>query len=485
MTSVSSFFPEIQSFPYEDAVYAVRVLCAEPGSLLLASEPFSEDLQQKHHAGYIQPPSSCYPINTPVVSSSRWSIFAFDPVAVFGKGESGFLEDAEKTWKALHHLGNKACDLPFSGGFAGLLSYEAAGRLENLPEPPGYMKNWPDVWLGLYDGALCLDHTMRKAFLTSWGGFQTCFKTRQKRTQTFFDKFSEAVHTSFHLRARLKIPPHPQSSPKAYADCLKAILAYIRAGDLYQANFSQAFEASLEGEQAPYAVFERLIKQSPAPFSAYLRLDAQHAVATHTPERFFSLNEKGEVTTSPVKGTRPRGRTEEEDRQLSEDLLKSPKDRAENLMIVDLMRHDLSRVCKPGTVRVSDLFGLKRYPSVQHLVSTLHGQICREKNVFDLLRATFPPGSVTGAPKIRAMEVIAELEGNARGPYCGAMGYIGLDGRADFNVMIRSLAFHRPHKNWQCIFRAGGGIIADSHIDEEYQETLFKAQALQNALESF
>ena len=257
---------------------------------------------------------------------------------------------------------------------------------------------------------------------------------------------------------------------------------YVHAGDVFQVNLSQAFDVTLDPADHPYAVFRRLAEQSPAPHAAYLCLDPDHIVMTNSPERFLRVS-SGHVEARPIKGTRRRAADPVEDQRLSAELSASAKDRAENLMIVDLMRNDLSRVCAPGSVSVPVLCEIESYANVHHLVSVVEGDLAEGSDVFDLLAASFPPGSITGAPKVRAMEIISELEGEPRGAYCGALGWIDSEGGdMDLNVMIRTAALRREGAGWRASLRSGGGIVADSEPMSEYEETLTKVSALRRAL---
>ncbi len=260
-----------------------------------------------------------------------------------------------------------------------------------------------------------------------------------------------------------------------YLKSIKTIKDYITAGDCYQVNLSQRFTIPTEDE--PYEIYQRLRTISPAPFSAFLNLgDAQ--ILSSSPESFLELNGR-KVTTRPIKGTRPRSGDPATDVGLKEELSLSTKDRAELLMITDLERNDLGRVCKPGSIRVSELQRIESYAQVHHLVSTIEGELAEGKDVIDLLKATFPGGSITGAPKIRAMEIIRELEPDPRNVYCGAIGYIDpKEGKAQFNVAIRTMIL----KNKTAYFWAGGGIVADSDPEKEYEETLVKAKGMREAL---
>lgn len=261
---------------------------------------------------------------------------------------------------------------------------------------------------------------------------------------------------------------------RGYLSAVQRVREYILAGDIFQANLSQRFEAPLE--EAPLAFYRRLRRENPAAFGAYLACD-DVTVLSVSPERFLSLRGT-QVETRPIKGTRPRGLGPMHDLALGRELAESEKDRAENVMIVDLLRNDLSRACLPGSVRVPELFTLEQHPTVLHLVSTVVGEIRPGVTAAGLLRATFPGGSITGAPKVRAMEIIAELEPTERGLYCGSIGYISLTGDMDSNIAIRTCVV----RNGRIYFSGGGGIVADSDPEHEYHETLHKVQGIVRTL---
>ena len=290
------------------------------------------------------------------------------------------------------------------------------------------------------------------------------------------------------IASQPSLPPvdwHPAGVWKAelsrgvYEDMVKRALGYIYAGDIFQANLTQRLLADLPGGLDPFMLYRRLRALSPAPFGAYLSVGEGAAIASASPERFMALTRDGHVTTRPIKGTRPRGRDSEEDDRFARDLVSSEKDMAENLMIVDLLRNDLSRVCRLGSVGVSELARLESFANVHHLVSEVHGTLFPNLGPVDLLRATFPGGSITGAPKIRAMEVINELEPARRGPYCGAVAWIGFDGAMDSSIIIRTLAI----KDGRVAAQAGGGIVADSDLAAEFDETMDKVWPLLQSLD--
>ena len=257
---------------------------------------------------------------------------------------------------------------------------------------------------------------------------------------------------------------------RAYLDEVAKVREYIFAGDIFQANLSQRFEAPCA--EPPWPFYRRLRAHNPAPFAAFMELPGA-AIVSASPERFLHVDPSGHVETRPIKGTRARGFGPEHDAALGQALTESAKDRAENLMIVDLMRNDLSRVCTPGSVRVSELFSLERYATVHHLVSTVVGDLSPGTDALDALRQAFPGGSITGAPKLRAMEIIAECEPSRRGVYCGSIGYWSVTGALDTNIAIRTAVM----RDGRIYFSAGGGIVADSDPEQEYRETLDKARA--------
>lgn len=267
---------------------------------------------------------------------------------------------------------------------------------------------------------------------------------------------------------------HSNFDKEDYLKAIKKAIDYIFAGDIFQVNLSQRFESEIA--VTPFQLYKRLRSINPAPFAAFLNFEGV-AVASSSPERFL-MRSGNVVETRPIKGTRPRGRTPDEDRHLAQELLSSPKDRAENIMIVDLERNDLGRVCKYGSVHVPELLTIEEYPTVFHLVSTIRGTVPPDKDNVDIVKACFPGGSITGAPKVRAMEIIDELEPTRRSIYTGAIGYLDFGGRMDLNIVIRTFII----KENRAYFQAGGGIVADSDPEAEYQETLDKARALMEAV---
>jgi para-aminobenzoate synthetase component 1 len=370
---------------------------------------------------------------------------------------------------------------PFQGGAAGWFGYELAQHLERIPLPADDVQ-FPDLQVGFHDVVVSFDHHAHRAWIVSSGLPET---TRAKRE-------ARAAQRLKHIAARLRAAP-VLAAPRVpatriaiasnftragYEAAVQRVIDYILAGDIFQANLSQRFDAQLALDVSAYDLYRRQRALNPAPFAAYLRFGA-YAIASASPERFLRLD-GDRVETCPIKGTRPRGRTPEEDRALAHELEQSVKDRAENVMIVDLLRNDLSRVCRDGSIDVPALCELETFATVFHLVSTVTGTLRPGVGAVDLLAACFPGGSITGAPKIRAMEIIAELEPTRRGPYCGSIGWIGFDGGMDTSIVIRTYALSGP----RVTFQAGGGIVADSRPADEYEETLAKAAALIRGLSS-
>lgn len=382
---------------------------------------------------------------------------------------------------------------PFQGGAAGWLGYDLGQRLEVLPSPRDARRRFDDLALGFYDTVLAFDLAERRCWLIASGRPLDGRRERADRARQRMDAWEDLLRGVPTGAAAEEDPLLPREtgargrrrpgtiranfSRAAYQAAVRRVIDDILAGDIFQANLSQCFRARLPAGDSPWTLYRRLRQSNPAPFAAFLQWDRQ-ALASASPERFLRLDPEGKVETRPIKGTRPRGTTPAADERLAAELLASVKDRAENVMIVDLLRNDLSRVCRDHTVQVPLLCGLESFRTVHHLVSVVTGRLQEGRGAVDLLRAAFPGGSVTGAPKIRAMEIIAELEPTRRGPYCGAVAWLGFDGAMDSSIVIRSFTV----KGRAVTFQAGGGIVADSDPAAEYDETLAKAAALMAAL---
>lgn len=360
-------------------------------------------------------------------------------------------------------------DMPFAGGAMGYFAYDLARRLEKLPSNARPVVDMPEMMIGIYDWAIVVDHREQRSALISQGlNAETPKKWHDLCTR--FDAPSRAANNKFEVTSSIK----SNLSEPQYQQAFAKIKAYITAGDCYQVNLAQRFSANVEGNS--WQMYRKLREISPAPFMAYMQLPLNGSenfqVLSNSPERFLQTKDN-HVETRPIKGTRPRSDDAAQDLAYSKELLTSLKDKAENLMIVDLLRNDLSKTCELGSVKVNKLFQLQSFANVHHLVSIIVGKLKPNKTSVDVLRACFPGGSITGAPKLRAMQIIDELEPHRRGLYCGAIGYIGFDGDMDTNIAIRTAIVCKKVLS----FYAGGGIVADSDVSKEYAETLDKASS--------
>ncbi|MCO6456663.1 MAG: anthranilate synthase component I family protein [Pirellulaceae bacterium] len=381
---------------------------------------------------------------------------------------------------------------PFQGGAAGLLAYDLAFGLERLPRPRFDEFQVPALAMGLYDVVLAYDHVLGRAWVISQGWPERDADRRRQRAERRAREFLgwlngpaalPPVAAARPIDSEELAPRFPAAGPAGltssfsadgYLDAVRRAVEYIFAGDVFQVNLAQRLLYPQRDDSV--SLYLRLRSRNPAPFAGYFDTGSFQIVSA-SPERFVSVRQR-QVETRPIKGTRRRSTWPEADLFAGDELLASEKDRAENVMIVDLLRNDLSRVCLPDSVRVSALCRLEVYQFVQHLVSVVEGTLRPDRTPMDLLRAAFPGGSITGAPKVRAMEIISELEPTARGAYCGCLGYIGLDGSLDLSILIRTITAGRGW--WQ--MPVGGGIVAQSDPQRELEETWHKAAGLLQAL---
>ena len=361
--------------------------------------------------------------------------------------------------------------LPFVGGLIGYLSYDFGRRLEQLPAQSVDDLDLADARFGLYAWALITDHQQQRSQLMFHPSLD---EVERGRLSALFATSTTPEPQPFRLLE------HFQSdiSEAEYQQCFARIQAYIQAGDCYQVNFAQRFRAGYQG--SPWTAYQALRAACPTPFSGYQTLPGGGAIISLSPERFLRIS-AGQVETRPIKGTRPRHADPLQDQAQADALLSSQKDRAENLMIVDLLRNDLGRSCRVGSVQVPELFALESYPNVHHLVSAVTGELAADKDALDLIAGSFPGGSITGAPKIRAMQIIDELEPTRRALYCGSLLYLDVRGEMDSSIAIRSLLA----KDGQISCWGGGGIVADSNGQAEYQESITKVKVLLETLEKF
>ena len=355
---------------------------------------------------------------------------------------------------------NSNPEIPFSGGAIGYISYDYGNHLHNIKNKNKCF-NHPLFAFGIYDWAIIYDYVQEKSFLL--------YHEKNSITENIINNYQEKlVHslTPFQITSRCE----SNMNYDLYEMKLLKILEYIRAGDCYQVNLSQMFSVSYEGDE--YELYKNLNKSFASPYSAYMNYPFGK-ILSFSPERFLSIKDNI-VETKPIKGTRPRSDDPHVDKKNIEDLESSQKDKAENLMIVDLLRNDLGMNCKKGSVKVDKLFDIETFANVHHLVSTIHAEIDSESNIYNLIRDAFPGGSITGAPKLRAMQIIHELEPNNRSIYCGSIGYISFDEKTDFNISIRSMLSIDNN----LYFWGGGGIVNDSDIRSEYNETISKVKPL-------
>lgn len=422
----------------------------------------------------------------------RWSLLSADPVAVFAAAADGAdpFADARAALARLaskppvvietaagsssHGKGPRALP-PFIGGLVGYLGYDLGRRFEHIPTLARVDQHLPDLRLGLHDWAIAWDRRTGEAWLggRALDGDAARLARRLDDVRHRLATRLPAGHTPAFERALRFVSG---TSPARWTEQVTAVRTAIAEGEIYQANLTRRLTTPFADD--PWPVFRRLRTGDPALFAGYLDLGrdpdthAPRALLSASPEPFLAVDEHGTVATDPIKGTRPRGRTREEDRALARELLASRKDQAENVMIVDVLRNDLGRVCVPGTVRVPRLLRLERTAAVQHLVTTVTGRLVAGKDAFDLLAASFPGGSITGAPKIRAMEVIERLEPVRRGPYCGTMLWIGADGRMGSSILIRTMVADGA----RLTLHVGGGITYRSDPQAEWDETVAKAR---------
>lgn len=383
---------------------------------------------------------------------------------------SNIFRDMESLLKTLEPVAESNSDLPFSGGIIGAFSYDGGRELAGVVRRKGDSDNFdqpahrfPDFFAGLYSWAIIVDHHTQTRCLISHPATPPELLDDVERRLALA---APVAASGFCLTGNVST----NLDPMQYAKLFDQVQGYIRAGDCYQINLARRFEADYSG--SPWDAYRQLRMLAAAPFSAYLELP-ESSVLSLSPERFLQVNDR-EVLTTPIKGTAPRSAIPETDRALAEALLASEKDRAENLMIVDLLRNDIGRCCEAGSIRVEKLFELQSFQTVHHLVSTVKGRLAPNESPLQLLAACFPGGSITGAPKHRAMEIIEELEPHPRSIYCGSIAYISCNGKMDSNIAIRTLLCEAG----KLYCWSGGGIVADSQMELEFEETWNKVGPL-------
>lgn len=469
--SVSPGFPLVEELhPSLDVVAATRKLQSMPKLLV-----FDSALQRN-----------------PV---GRYSFLTADPILTWQNDAPQYGDDPFLALEAAlgSHTSSSMEGLPpFQGGIAGLMGYELGQCFERIPTATHNEFQLPALAAGLYDWVIAWDHHQGRAWLISqgWPEVDPSRRSAQaaRRLQEVRERLSRDSPTTTpqtfanleigQLAPQFKVTGNSKLTSnftrEEYLKAVRRVIEYIRAGDIFQANLTQRL--LFPSETDAVTLFERLRRVNPAPFAGLMQWD-DWAVISASPERFLRVDGR-DVETRPIKGTRRRNRGPEADLFARDELRESEKDQAENVMIVDLLRNDLSRVCEPGSIRVPQLCGVETYETVQHLVSEVRGRLSADRTVWDLFRAAWPGGSITGAPKVRAMQIIAELEPTARGPYCGSLFYVGANGQTDSSLLIRTFV---QRKGWlQC--GVGGGIVAQSDPNSEYEETLVKASGMIKAL---
>ncbi len=354
---------------------------------------------------------------------------------------------------------------PFQGGWAGYISYDYGRKLEPKAKIPAFTPLCPDMVFHLFETVVAFDHLQERAWIM--GGSRQDIADLEVLLARPRQSLGDPVHVQFS----------PVISQQQHEDNVRKTVEYILAGDIFQANITQVFETATPAAFDAFSLYQQLREKNPAPFATLMDYEGVQIISS-SPERLIRCTERI-AEARPIKGTRRRVEDAAKDAAMIADLLSSRKDRAENVMIVDLLRNDLSVVCKPGTVKVPVLCGLETYANVHHLVSVVQGELFDGVTSVDLLRAVFPGGSITGAPKVRAMEIIAELEQAPRGVYCGAMGYLGFNGNCDFNIGIRTVQVADGVMRVQ----GGGGITARSDARAEYEESLIKVQRIMEAMQ--
>ncbi len=407
---------------------------------------------------------ACHPEITLLTKGNKTEIIAKDQISYSDEDPFLLLK------KYLKDGFQSTDDLPFNGGALGYFSYDLARRLENLPVIAKDEENIAEMSIGIYSWAVIVDHQQKQSWLVG-------NETKKDSWPSLIEQFSQVSIDNKDDVFVISDKPQSNMDKAYYQRAFDKIKNYLKEGDSYQVNLAQRFSSPCSGN--PWVAYKALRKINAAPFSSYLNFPGVQILSS-SPERFLKVI-NGEVETKPIKGTRPRHAESAKDQEYREALSNSQKDRAENVMIVDLLRNDISKNCQEGSVKVPKLFDIESFATVHHLVSTVKGILAEGQHALDLLRNCFPGGSITGAPKIRSMEIIEELEPNRRGIYCGSIGYIGFNGNMDTNIAIRTLV----HSENTIRFWAGGGIVNDSVMEDEYQESFDKAAALLNLLDQF
>ena len=451
---------------------------ANANKLTRASVPYFEDITPVFSSFAHLPWAILLDSGRPVSKFGRYEIFSAYPKKTFvtrGKlttittgGNQQVVPDDPFELLASELSRNfiDSDELPFTGGALGFFSYDLGRRVEKIPSTALDDIELPEMAVGIYHWAYIADHVEKTAIVV---GDLSEPRVRLNWKDIIHD-VSQVTNTASGNVYKAVNKIQSNMTAEQYAGKFTSVKNYIGSGDCYQVNLAQRFNVAVEGDS--WLGYQNLRKINPSPFSAYINAP-ECKILSVSPERFLQVN-NDVVETKPIKGTRPRSDDSRIDENLKQELKESTKDRAENVMIVDLLRNDLSKCCEINSVKVTKLFEIESFPTVHHLVSTIEGKLPSNTSPVELLRECFPGGSITGAPKIRAMEIIEELEPHRRGLYCGSIGYIGFNRKMDTNIAIRTII----QKKDQAYFYAGGGLVWDSQVDEEYQETFDKAAAM-------
>ena len=437
----------IQEITYQDSLYAFNKLAHIPGTVFLDGR------------------------------SDTYSFIGIDPFEIITDDLSNPFELLRLALNT-YHLETIPDLPPFQGGMLGFWGYDLCAKFEKINLQALDEFSFPGMIVGFYDLVIAYDHRKKQSWIISSGLPEESVQTRHKRAEKRLNWVCKCLEKKQKIEKNVFKPQSVFSNftKTEYCHAVEKVKEYILNGDIFETNIAQRFHVTLSHDYSITDLYRRLRMFNKAPFSSFLNF-GNHVLASASPERFLRLK-SGCVETKPIKGTLPRSKTLAEDKFLANKLLNSEKDKAENIMIVDLMRNDLSKVSLPNSVVVEKLCALESFSSVHHLVSTLHSELLPECSAVDLLEACFPAGSITGAPKVRSMEIISEIEPHRRGAYCGAIGYIGFNGDMDASVTIRTFAANKNNLS----FHAGGAIVLDSDPLSEYQETLDKVNTMINIL---
>lgn len=409
----------------------------------------------------------------------RYSVIGLKPYLILKEEDGTFFENGVQRQGTLEaalkeylnqYKEENPTSLPLISGAVGYFSYDYGRKFEKIESRHGKKLNMPEALFVFYDFFIIEDKLEKALYLTARGETEDADRGMQRLEEEIrSSRTAEKPDKHGNLASFI-----PNFSKEDYKQAIDQMISYIVEGDIYIANMTQ--QLTINSKKEPYEVYRYLRTYNPAPFGGFFQC-GDFQIVSASPERFMQVKD-GNIETRPIKGTRKRGETEEEDARLKEELRNSSKDRSELLMIVDLERNDLNHVCEPGSVRVTEHFAVETYATVFHLVTTIVGKLRQGLNAVDLIPAAFPGGSITGAPKIRAMEIIDELEHDRRNLYTGSMGYFSFDGNCDFNIVIRTAV----HQDGAYYLGVGGGITCESDLEFEYEETLQKARAVLEAL---